>query len=48
MLGLRTGKAPRFVKRYADLHQVMLDAARAYAADVRAAEFPGPEHSFES
>jgi 3-methyl-2-oxobutanoate hydroxymethyltransferase len=48
MMGLRTGKAPRFVKRYADLHQLMLDAARAYAADVKAAEFPGPEHSFES
>ena len=48
MLGLRTGKAPRFVKRYADLHQVMLDAARAYAADVKGGDFPGPEHSFES
>jgi 3-methyl-2-oxobutanoate hydroxymethyltransferase len=48
MLGLRTGRAPRFVKRYADLHQVMLDGARAYAADVKAGEFPGPEHSFES
>jgi 3-methyl-2-oxobutanoate hydroxymethyltransferase len=48
MLGLRTGKAPRFVKRYADLHQVMLDAARAYSRDVQAGEFPGPEHAFES
>ena len=48
MLGLRTGKAPRFVKRYADLHGVMLDAARAYARDVQAGDFPGPEHAFES
>jgi 3-methyl-2-oxobutanoate hydroxymethyltransferase len=48
MMGLRTGKAPRFVRRYADLHAVMLDAARAYAADVRGGEFPGPEHTFES
>ncbi len=48
LMGLRTGKAPRFVKRYADLHTVMLDAARAYADDVRAGDFPGPEHSFES
>jgi 3-methyl-2-oxobutanoate hydroxymethyltransferase len=48
MMGLRTGKAPRFVKRYADLNGVMLDAARAYAADVRDGTFPGPEHSFES
>ncbi len=48
MMGLRTGKAPRFVKRYADLHGVMLDAARAYARDVQAGDFPGPEHAFES
>ena len=45
MMGLRTGKAPRFVKRYADLHSVMLGAARAYAGDVKAGEFPGPEHA---
>jgi 3-methyl-2-oxobutanoate hydroxymethyltransferase len=48
MLGLRTGKAPRFVKRYADLHQVMLDAAGAYAEEVRSGVFPAQEHSFDS
>ncbi len=48
MMGLRTGKAPRFVKRYADLHAVMLDAAQAYAKDVRDGVFPAVEHSFES
>ena len=48
MMGLRTGKAPRFVKRYADLHAVMLGAAQAYAQDVREGAFPGPEHAFES
>jgi 3-methyl-2-oxobutanoate hydroxymethyltransferase len=48
MMGLRTGKAPRFVKRYADLHGVMLQAAQAYAAEVRSGAFPAPEHSFES
>ncbi len=48
MMGLRTGRAPRFVKRYADLHGVMLEAAREFAADVSAGTFPGPEHSFES
>jgi len=48
MMGLRTGKAPRFVKRYADLHAVMLSAAQAYAQDVRDGIFPGPEHAFES
>jgi len=44
--GLRTGRMARFVKQYADLHGVMLDAARAYAADVKAGTFPGPEHTF--
>jgi 3-methyl-2-oxobutanoate hydroxymethyltransferase len=48
MMGLRTGKAPRFVKRYADLHGVMLDAARTYAAEVASGTFPAPEHTFEN
>jgi len=47
MAGLTTGRAPRFVKRYADLYGVLLDAARAYADDVRSGEFPAAEHSFE-
>ncbi len=44
--GLRTGRMPRFVKQYADLHGVLLEAARAYAEDVRTGAFPGPEHTF--
>ena len=44
--GLRTGKMARFVKQYADVHGVLLDAARAYADDVRRGTFPGPEHTF--
>jgi 3-methyl-2-oxobutanoate hydroxymethyltransferase len=44
--GLRTGKLARFVKQYADVRGVLLDAARAYADDVRAGTFPGPEHTF--
>ena len=44
--GLRTGRMARFVKQYADVHQVLLDGARAYAEDVRAGTFPGPEHTF--
>jgi 3-methyl-2-oxobutanoate hydroxymethyltransferase len=46
MMGLRTGRMPRFVKQYADLHGVMLTAAQQYAAEVAAGEFPGPEHTF--
>ncbi|KAA1426420.1 3-methyl-2-oxobutanoate hydroxymethyltransferase [Nocardioides antri] len=44
--GLRTGRMPRFVKRYADVRSVLLDAARAYDSDVKSGAFPGPEHTF--
>src|SRR3954469_1794426 len=44
--GLPPGRVPRFVKRYADVRGVLLDAAQSYAADVAAGTFPGPEHTF--
>ena len=47
MAGLRGGRAPRFVKRYADLRGTLLNAARAYADDVRLGAFPTKEQSFE-
>jgi 3-methyl-2-oxobutanoate hydroxymethyltransferase len=46
MAGLRAGKAPRFVKRYADLAGVLGSATRRFATEVRGGEFPGPEHTF--
>lgn len=46
MLGLRRGKAPRFVKRYADVAGVMKDAVEQFASEVRGREFPAPEHVF--
>ncbi|CCH20406.1 3-methyl-2-oxobutanoate hydroxymethyltransferase [Micromonospora lupini] len=46
MAGLRTGKAPRFVKRYADLADVLTDATRRFADEVRGGEFPAAEHTF--
>lgn len=48
LLGLSPGPAPKFVKRYADLRTVMLQAVRAYAEDVRGEAFPGPEHAYAS
>jgi 3-methyl-2-oxobutanoate hydroxymethyltransferase len=48
MMGLRTGRSPRFVRKYADLHGVMLDAARRYADDVAEGRFPAEEHTFDS
>ncbi|GIF71719.1 3-methyl-2-oxobutanoate hydroxymethyltransferase [Asanoa siamensis] len=46
MVGLRTGKLPRFVKKYADLHGTMLDAATRFGDEVRGGQFPSSEHSF--
>jgi 3-methyl-2-oxobutanoate hydroxymethyltransferase len=46
MAGLRTGRMPRFVKQYADVHGVLLEAAKSYATDVAEGVFPGPEHTF--
>lgn len=46
MAGLRTGKLPRFVKQYADMHGLLQKAAREFAVEVGAGTFPGPEHTF--
>jgi 3-methyl-2-oxobutanoate hydroxymethyltransferase len=46
MAGMTPGKAPKHAKRYADLRAVLTGAAQAYAADVVAGAFPGPENSF--
>ncbi|GIT89112.1 MULTISPECIES: 3-methyl-2-oxobutanoate hydroxymethyltransferase [Roseobacter] len=46
MLGLFTAFKAKFVKRYADLGDLGEAAIAAYAADVRARRFPGPEHVF--
>jgi len=46
MAGLRTGKAPRFVKRYADLAGVLTTAAKTYAEEVRDGAFPAADHTF--
>jgi 3-methyl-2-oxobutanoate hydroxymethyltransferase len=44
--GLRSGRMARFVKQYADVRGVLLDAARTYADEVKDGTFPGPEHTF--
>lgn len=46
MLGLFGEFRPKFVKRYAELGQAASAAIAAYAEDVRARRFPGPEHVF--
>jgi 3-methyl-2-oxobutanoate hydroxymethyltransferase len=44
MLGMTPGQPLRFVKRFANLYPVMLEAARAYVAEVREGSFPASEH----
>ncbi len=46
MLGYTNGFTPKFVKKYADIHEVMLSAFKAYKADVEARTFPAKEHTF--
>jgi 3-methyl-2-oxobutanoate hydroxymethyltransferase len=46
MAGLRQGKLQRFVKRYANLAQVLSDAASEYVDEVRTGAFPTQEHTF--
>jgi 3-methyl-2-oxobutanoate hydroxymethyltransferase len=48
MLGLTTGKAPKFVKRYANLAEEISRAAAAYSEDVRTGKFPAPEHEYSA
>ena len=40
--------SPRFAKQFAAVGQLLGDAARAYAAEVRGGQFPDADHSFLS
>jgi 3-methyl-2-oxobutanoate hydroxymethyltransferase len=48
VVGLFTGFRPKFVRRYAETARSIEAAVQAYAADVRARRFPGPEHIFSA
>jgi len=46
LLGIREGLGARFVKRYANILDEMVDGVSAFAEDVRDRSFPGPEHGY--
>ncbi len=46
MAGMNRGRKPRFVKQYADLGGILLDAARRFGDDVRGGGYPDAEHSY--
>ena len=48
MLGLTTGKAPKFVKRYANLAGEIAAAARRFSQEVADGAFPGQEHTYSA
>jgi 3-methyl-2-oxobutanoate hydroxymethyltransferase len=46
MLGYYEGQAPRFVKRYADLGETIVEALGRYADEVRSGAFPEERHTY--
>ncbi|MEZ6189526.1 MAG: 3-methyl-2-oxobutanoate hydroxymethyltransferase [Planctomycetota bacterium] len=47
LLGLGSGRfQPRFVKRYAELGDLAVEALQRYVQEVQEGSFPGPEHGF--
>jgi 3-methyl-2-oxobutanoate hydroxymethyltransferase len=46
LLGIYSGHAARFVKRYANVRDQMIEGVRAFADDVRARRYPEPEHGY--
>jgi 3-methyl-2-oxobutanoate hydroxymethyltransferase len=46
LLGIYDGHTARFVKRYANVREEMIQGVKAYAEDVRARRYPEPEHEY--
>ena len=46
MLGMTQGFSPRFLRRYANLNQVMTDAIGQYVTDVKNGDFPNEQESY--
>lgn len=46
MLGYFDAFKPKFVKRYATMAQIAVDAISSYASEVRKEEFPQAEHTY--
>ncbi len=46
LLGLTSGRLPRFVKAYADLRAEISGAVKSFQSEVADGEYPGPEHTY--
>ena len=47
ILGKFTDFAPKFVKKFANLHNIMLESVKKYSQEVKSLNFPSPKESFE-
>lgn len=47
LLGMNLGFKPKFVKRYAELETLCVDAFQRFGAEVRGGSFPDDDHSFQ-
>lgn len=47
LLGVSDGFCPKFVKRYADIHSITVNAVKSYINEVKDRSFPAPEHTFK-
>ena len=47
ILGLCDKYSPKFVKRFADVHDTITKGIEQYIKEVKEGQFPGPEHSFK-
>jgi 3-methyl-2-oxobutanoate hydroxymethyltransferase len=46
MLGMTQGFSPRFLRRYANLNEVITDAVGHYVTDVKSGDFPNESESY--
>ena len=47
LLGMFSDFTPKFVKRYADLGEIMKEAFRSYIEEVGSGAFPSEEHEYK-
>jgi 3-methyl-2-oxobutanoate hydroxymethyltransferase len=45
--GFTAGRIPKFVKKFANIADVLYDAAVAYREEVESGEYPAPEHEYD-
>lgn len=48
MLGINAGHVPKFVKKYAELHETIETAIQNYASEVKNRAFPAEEHTYKA